>query len=141
MPVLAEKLAKALVDDPPLTLKEGGIFGDGFHPDLDALRQASREGKNWISHLQEREIAATGIKSLKVRYNSVTSRNGCKIHARSLRAPIGVSVRSRTASRLVFCAPRDSTSSRLACVAESRRTYCAGASQRNEVRWSILRRS
>jgi len=71
MPVLAEKLAKALVDDPPLTLKEGGIFGDGFHPDLDALRQASREGKNWISHLQEREIAATGIKSLKVRYNSV----------------------------------------------------------------------
>src|SRR2546428_5262725 len=71
MPALAEKLAKALVDDPPLTLKEGGIFGDGFHPDLDALRQASREGKNWISHLQEREIAATGIKSLKVRYNSV----------------------------------------------------------------------
>jgi DNA mismatch repair protein MutS len=71
MPVLAEKLAKALVDDPPLAVKEGGIFRDGFHPDLDALRQGSREGKNWISHLQEREIAATGIKSLKVRYNSV----------------------------------------------------------------------
>src|SRR5437870_13518683 len=71
MPVLAEKLAKALVDDPPLTLKEGGIFGDGFHPDLHALRQASRQGKNWIVHLQERESAATGIKSLKVRYNSV----------------------------------------------------------------------
>ena len=71
MPGLAEKLAKALVDDPPLAVKEGGIFRDGFHPDLDALRQGSREGKNWISHLQEREIAATGIKSLKVRYNSV----------------------------------------------------------------------
>ncbi len=71
MPELAEKLADALVDDPPLTVKEGGIFRDGFDPDLDALRQGSREGKNWISHLQEREIAATGIRSLKVRYNSV----------------------------------------------------------------------
>lgn len=71
MPALAAKLAKALVDDPPLALKEGGIFRDEYDPDLDALRQASRDGKNWISQLQEREIAATGIKSLKVRYNSV----------------------------------------------------------------------
>jgi DNA mismatch repair protein MutS len=71
MPVLAEKLAKALVDDPPLALKEGRIFRDGYDVDLDELRQASREGKKWISHLQERQIAATGIKSLKVRYNSV----------------------------------------------------------------------
>src|SRR6266850_3176756 len=71
MPVLAEKLANALLDDPPLALKEGGIFRDGHDANLDALRQASREGKSWISHLQEREIAATGIKSLKVRYNSV----------------------------------------------------------------------
>ena len=71
MPALAEKLAKALVDDPPFALKEGSIFRDDYDADLDALRKASREGKNWISHLQEREIAATGIKSLKVRYNSV----------------------------------------------------------------------
>lgn len=71
MPALAEKLANALLDDPPLALKEGGIFRDGHDADLDALRQASRDGKGWISHLQEREIAATGIKSLKVRYNSV----------------------------------------------------------------------
>src|SRR6201981_78153 len=71
MPALAEKLANALLDDPPLALKEGGIFRDGYDADLDALRQASREGKNWISHLQEREIAGTGIKSLKMRYNSV----------------------------------------------------------------------
>src|SRR5437870_2427618 len=69
MPALAEKLAKALVDDPPFALKEGGIFCDGYDADLDALRQASREGKNWISHLQDREIAVTGIKTLKVRYN------------------------------------------------------------------------
>ncbi len=71
MPALAEKLSNALVDDPPLALKEGGIFRDGYDADLDQLRNASRDGKNWISQLQEREIAATGIKSLKVRYNSV----------------------------------------------------------------------
>lgn len=71
MPLLAEKLGRAVVDDPPLALKEGGIFRDGYDIDLDELRRASRDGKNWISHLQGREIAATGIKSLKVRYNSV----------------------------------------------------------------------
>src|SRR5438034_7094877 len=60
IPELAEKLEKALVDDPPLTLKEGGIFRDGYDADLDTLRQASRDGKSWISQLQEREIAATG---------------------------------------------------------------------------------
>jgi DNA mismatch repair protein MutS len=71
MPELADKLTRALLDDPPLALKEGGIFRNGYDVDLDQLRQASRDGKNWISQLQEREIAATGIKSLKVRYNSV----------------------------------------------------------------------
>jgi DNA mismatch repair protein MutS len=71
IPLLAERLANAVVDDPPLALKEGGIFRDKYDADLDELRRASHDGKNWISHLQEREIAATGIKSLKVRYNSV----------------------------------------------------------------------
>ena len=71
LPELAAKLATALVDDPPLVLKEGGIFRDGFDRDLDQLRRGSREGKSWIAQLQEREIAETGIKSLKVRFNSV----------------------------------------------------------------------
>jgi DNA mismatch repair protein MutS len=71
MPELAEKLARAIVDDPPFALKEGGIFRDGYDEDLDELRGASREGKNWIGELQDREIAATGVKSLKVRFNSV----------------------------------------------------------------------
>jgi DNA mismatch repair protein MutS len=71
MPDLAARLAAAIVDEPPFPLKEGGIFRDGYDPDLDELRQASREGKTWIGELQEREIAATGIKSLKVRFNSV----------------------------------------------------------------------
>ncbi len=71
MPELAAKLNCALADTPPLALKEGGIFRDGFDLHLDELRQASRDGKNWITQLQEREIATTGIKSLKVRFNSV----------------------------------------------------------------------
>ncbi|HSU85465.1 MAG TPA: DNA mismatch repair protein MutS [Chthoniobacterales bacterium] len=71
MPALTSRLGAALLDDPPLALKEGGMFRDGFNPQLDELRRASREGKNWITELQEREIARTGIKSLKVRFNSV----------------------------------------------------------------------
>ncbi|MDQ3117430.1 MAG: DNA mismatch repair protein MutS [Verrucomicrobiota bacterium] len=71
MPVLAKKLSGALLDDPPLALKEGGIFRDGYNEQLDELRQGSRTGKSWITELQEREIASTGIKSLKVRFNSV----------------------------------------------------------------------
>src|SRR6476646_6211281 len=71
MPELAEKLGRALADTPPLALKDGGICRDGFNPHLDELRQASRDGKSWITQLQEREIASTGIKSLKVRFNSV----------------------------------------------------------------------
>src|ERR1700737_2297783 len=71
MPGLADKLTRAVVDDPPFVLKEGGIFRDGYDVDLDQLRQASRDGKNWIGELQEREVASTGIKSLKVRFNSV----------------------------------------------------------------------
>jgi DNA mismatch repair protein MutS len=71
MPEVAAKLQAALLDDVPLALKEGGIFRDGFDPQLDEFRNASREGKNWINALQEREISATGIKSLKVRFNSV----------------------------------------------------------------------
>jgi DNA mismatch repair protein MutS len=71
MPELAVKLAAALRDDAPLTVKDGGIFRDGFDRGLDELRRASHEGKNWISALQERESASTGIKSLKVRFNSV----------------------------------------------------------------------
>src|SRR5436190_3051131 len=71
MPELASKLERALLDEAPLVLKEGGIFRDGFDAQLDELRQASRDGKNWINELQEREVATTGIKSLKVRFNSV----------------------------------------------------------------------
>lgn len=54
-----------------MPIKEGGIFKDGYSEELDELRQATRDGKDWIAQLQQREIEATGIKSLKVRYTSV----------------------------------------------------------------------
>ena len=70
-PELVETLASALVGEPPATIKDGGIFRDGYDAALDELRAASPEGKQWIAELQEREIERTGIKSLKIRYNTV----------------------------------------------------------------------
>jgi len=71
LPDLVVRLREALVDEPPAHLREGGLIRDGFDPDLDELRRASTEGKDWIARLQQEEIERTGIKSLKVRYNSV----------------------------------------------------------------------
>jgi DNA mismatch repair protein MutS len=70
-PDLVSLLETALIDEPPIALKEGGIFRDGYSPPLDELRAAGREGKEWIAQLQQREIDRTGIKSLKIRYTSV----------------------------------------------------------------------
>jgi len=64
-------LEKAIADEPPLALKEGGLIKAGFNTDLDELKSASVEGKNWIARLEEKEKARTGINSLKVRYTSV----------------------------------------------------------------------
>lgn len=71
LPQLVSLIDSAIVNDPPLPIKEGGIFKDGYSEELDELRQATRDGKDWIAQLQQREIEATGIKSLKVRYTSV----------------------------------------------------------------------
>ncbi|HWD94562.1 MAG TPA: DNA mismatch repair protein MutS [Verrucomicrobiae bacterium] len=71
MPDLVDLIARAIVDEPPLAIKEGGIIRDGFSTDLDELRTAQRGGKDWIAKLQMDEIARTGIASLKVRFNSV----------------------------------------------------------------------
>ncbi|MBX9742446.1 MAG: DNA mismatch repair protein MutS [Chthoniobacterales bacterium] len=64
-------LTSALVEEPPAVTKEGGMIREGFDAALDELRSASKEGKNWVASLQEREITRTGIKSLKVRFNAV----------------------------------------------------------------------
>jgi DNA mismatch repair protein MutS len=71
LPHLVATIARAIVDEPPLALKEGGLMRDGFDPALDELRAAMRDGKDWIAKLQQDEIAGTGISSLKVRFNSV----------------------------------------------------------------------
>lgn len=68
---LREKLLSALTEAPPLSIKDGGIIKDDVHAPLDELRKISREGKHFIHELQKREIEATGITSLKVRYNQV----------------------------------------------------------------------
>jgi DNA mismatch repair protein MutS len=71
MPDLVEFISRAIVDEPPLAIKEGGMIRDGFDAALDELRTAQRGGKDWIAKLQADEIARTGISSLKVRFNSV----------------------------------------------------------------------
>ena len=70
-PDLVELISRAIVDEPPLPIKEGGMIRDGFDSALDELRTAQRGGKDWIAKLQADEIASTGIASLKVRFNSV----------------------------------------------------------------------
>ncbi|MBL9151083.1 MAG: DNA mismatch repair protein MutS [Verrucomicrobiales bacterium] len=68
---LTDLLDRALVPEPPATIKEGGLFADGYSRVIDELRSAATEGKNWIADLQVREQQRTGIASLKVKYNAV----------------------------------------------------------------------
>jgi DNA mismatch repair protein MutS len=64
-------IGRAIVDDPPFTVREGGLIRPGYHGGLDDLRQISREGKGWIARLEQEEKDRTGIPSLKVRFNRV----------------------------------------------------------------------
>jgi DNA mismatch repair protein MutS len=68
---LASEIQRAIVDEPPMQIKEGGVFREGWLPELDELRNASTLGRQWIADLQAREIERTGIKSLKIKYNAV----------------------------------------------------------------------
>ncbi len=71
LPDLVATISQAIVDEPPLALKEGGLIKAGFDAALDELRQAGSEGKAWIAQLQQDEVQRTGIASLKIRFNSV----------------------------------------------------------------------
>jgi DNA mismatch repair protein MutS len=71
VPETRDLLERALVDDPPFTSREGGIFTPGYNEELDDLRKVSRGGKDWILELQARERERTGIPSLKIGYNKV----------------------------------------------------------------------
>lgn len=68
---LCELVGRALVPEPPATLKEGGLFADGYSTAIDELRRAATEGKRWVADLQAREQERTGIPSLKIKYNAV----------------------------------------------------------------------
>jgi DNA mismatch repair protein MutS len=69
--LVATELAQAMVDDPPATLKEGGVIRPGYSKELDDLINLSREGKNILAQIQTREQKRTGISSLKITYNRV----------------------------------------------------------------------
>lgn len=64
-------IEKSIVEEPPITVKEGGIIKDGYHEEVDRLRKAKTEGKNWLAELEAKERDATGIKNLKVKFNRV----------------------------------------------------------------------
>ena len=69
--VLVNKIINTIEEEPPLTIKEGGIIKEGVNAELDDLRKASTEGKTWIAAMQNEEQEKTGIKALKIRYNRV----------------------------------------------------------------------
>ena len=71
LPDLVQLLTSALIEEPPLTLKEGGMIRRGFDANLDELLSAASKGKDWIAKLQTEEIEKTDIPSLKVKFNSV----------------------------------------------------------------------
>jgi DNA mismatch repair protein MutS len=68
---LKQLIESAIVSDPPLTVKEGGIIRQGYSEELDNLRALTARGKDWIANLEKQERKKTGISSLKVKYNSV----------------------------------------------------------------------
>ncbi len=68
---LATLVENAIVDEPPITVKDGGVIKEGFHADLDQLRSLMNGGKDLIAEIEQREREATGIKGLKIGYNRV----------------------------------------------------------------------
>ncbi|MCL6602906.1 MAG: DNA mismatch repair protein MutS [Paenibacillus sp.] len=68
---LREDIERAIVEDAPVSVRDGGIIRSGYHSRLDELREASSNGKRWIAELEAKERLATGIKSLKIGYNKI----------------------------------------------------------------------
>lgn len=68
---LYELVDRAIVEEPPILVKEGGIIKDGFSEEVDRLRSAKSEGKKWLAELESEERERTGIKNLKIKYNKV----------------------------------------------------------------------
>ena len=64
-------IKEAIAEEPPLAMKEGGIIRDGYSEEVDTLRRAKSEGKDWLAKLESEEREKTGIKNLKIKYNKV----------------------------------------------------------------------
>ncbi len=68
---LYQLIAEAILEEPPITVHDGGILKDGYHEEVDKLRSAKTEGKTWLMELETKEREKTGIKNLRIRYNKV----------------------------------------------------------------------
>ena len=68
---ITDLIKRAIVDEPPLAQKDGGIIREGFNEDVDKFRSARTDGKKWLTELETKERERTGIKSLKIKYNRV----------------------------------------------------------------------
>lgn len=68
---ICDLIGHAIQDDPPLAMKEGGIIKDGYHEEVDRLRHAKSDGKEWLAKLESEEREKTGIKNLRIKYNKV----------------------------------------------------------------------
>ncbi len=68
---LCELIERAIEDEPPLAMKEGGIIKNGYHEEVDKLRSAKTEGKTWLAEVEEEEREKTGIKNLRIKFNKV----------------------------------------------------------------------
>ena len=64
-------LERSINDDPPILIREGGIFKDGYLEEIDTLKSAKTDGKTWLAELEEREKQKTGIKNLRIKFNKV----------------------------------------------------------------------
>ncbi len=68
---LFQLIEESIAEDPPITLHDGGLLKEGYHEEVDRLRKAKTEGKQWLAELEQKEREATGIKNLRIRYNKV----------------------------------------------------------------------
>ncbi len=64
-------ILKSIEEEPPITIREGGMIRDGFDETIDNLRNAKRDGKQWLAQLEEQDRERTGIKNLRIKYNKV----------------------------------------------------------------------
>ncbi|SDU14286.1 DNA mismatch repair protein MutS [Verrucomicrobium sp. GAS474] len=102
---LVALLGDALVEEPPIPIKEGGMIRPGYRADLDELLAAGTEGKEWLARLQQREIERTGIKTLKIRFNQVFGYYLEVSHSQAANVPADYHRKQTTANAERFITP------------------------------------